>query len=170
MNFVGLDIGTPDPFLSRSNSTQRRRGRFTARRRNVNSPIMDLHEMSQFTELTACSTCGTLWKREFKGAAEQLEIVAKRLRREPHLTDPPNGHRIVFWKCHTCGADHIDDSWAELLATVGVRDNVAATTPSYASSARAMSSSSAGPPTNPFQGQASGSSPPQLLRPPVPQR
>ncbi|GLC37708.1 hypothetical protein PLESTB_000887400 [Pleodorina starrii] len=126
---------------------------------------LDLGDAGQFTELTACSTCGTLWKREFKGASEQMEIVAKRLRREPHLTDPPNGQRVVFWKCHSCGADHIDDSWADLLSTVGVRDN-AASTPSYASSTRGPSASG---PNNPFQPSA-GASPPQLLRPPVPQR
>ncbi|PNH08026.1 hypothetical protein TSOC_005448 [Tetrabaena socialis] len=113
-------------------------------------------EDGTFTELTACDTCGTLWKREFKGPTESLSIVAKRLKREAHLTDPPSGHRVVFWKCHTCGADHIDDSWADLLAAVGVRDN-AASTPAT------------GPPrNNPFQHPQQ--SPPQLLRPPVPQR
>ncbi|KAG2492137.1 hypothetical protein HYH03_009628 [Edaphochlamys debaryana] len=111
-----------------------------------------------FTELTACSTCGTLWRRELGGPqGEVLEIVAKRLRREPALTDPPNGHRVVFWKCHTCGADHVDGEWSELLASVGVGEKTGQTPH--------------GPPrqglTNPFTGSTP---PPQLMRPPAPQR
>ncbi|GFR46362.1 hypothetical protein Agub_g15455 [Astrephomene gubernaculifera] len=121
---------------------------------------MESAESTQFTELTACATCGTLWKREFKNGAEQLEIVAKRLRKEPHLTEPPNGHRIVFWKCHTCGADHIDDTWTELLATVGVRDSTAAAAAPLSTPAKPSPSGN-----NPFQG-----SPSHLLRPPVLQR
>ncbi|PNW74510.1 hypothetical protein CHLRE_12g493350v5 [Chlamydomonas reinhardtii] len=108
-----------------------------------------------FTEFSACVTCGTLWKREWKGGeAEKFEIVAKRLKREPHLTDPPNGHRVVFWRCHTCGADHMDDEWASLLATVGVREGGPAPGPG-------------GRGGNPFgAGGAPSISPPQLLRPP----
>lgn len=41
--------------------------------------------------------------REWKGGeAEKFEIVAKRLKREPHLTDPPNGAtqagRRLVWR------------------------------------------------------------------------